>query len=210
MLIHLTPTFINPYNNIKVTLEHLSIIAGDDNFEYEIPIQHLSLKRPHPNKAYYVACRKRRNKSFIGLLTHIREKKLDKFTVYEKWKTVINNDIEYNHFHYITFNMLDNNFDTVSQDFSLWREYGTDIHKDWIPVNCTPKMEFDTECFKNSPRSNEIENGYYFNGIIKQRNENYSISTIPNTELLERGKLLFQDRMPDINLDIINLTRPSF
>lgn len=207
MLIHLTPTFVNPYSNIKVTLEQLSIIAGDDNFEYEIPIKDLSLKKPHPNKTYYVACRKRKNKAFMGLIAHIEEEKINKFTVYEKWRTVIDNDIEKEHLHYITFNLLDNEFDTVSQDFLLWQAYSTDIHKDWIPVNCTPKMEFDTEIFKDSPRRNEIEDGYYFNGIIKQRNEQYYIPTMPHTELFKRGEVLHQNRMPDINLDGFNLIR---
>lgn len=206
MLIHLTPTFFNPYQNVKVTLEQLSIIVEKDNFEYEIPITELSLKKPYRNKNFYVACGKRKNKAFVGLLAHIEEDQINKFTVYEKWKTIVNDD-ENDHFHYITFNLLDNKFNAVSQDFTLWRAYGTDIHQDWIPVNCTPKMEFDTAIFENSPRRNEIEDGYYFNGIIKQRNEQYFVPTIPFAELFKQGEALYSNRMPDINLDGFNLTR---
>ena len=60
MLIHLTPTFFNPYQNVKVTLEQLSIFVEKDNFEYEIPITELSLKKPYRNKSYCVACGKRK------------------------------------------------------------------------------------------------------------------------------------------------------
>lgn len=206
MLIHLTPTFINPYQNIQVTLKNLIIIAGEDNFEYKIPVKDLALKKPYPNKSYYVACKRKGNKSFVGLLAHIEEERPNTFTVYEEWETITDNDLKHQHFHYITFNLIDNEHTIVSQHFPLWRQYSTDIHKDWIPVSCTPKMEFDTDILKNGARSNEIEDGYYFNGILKQRTEQYSVPTMPHTELLELGNRLFPSRMPDL-IDGFNLTR---
>lgn len=105
MLVHLTPTFINPYSNIKVELEYLGILTGKDNYEYEIPIENLVLKKPYPNKMYYVACAKRNNKAFNGLYAHIDEENITEFTVCEEWKTVIDK-VERTHFHYITFNIL--------------------------------------------------------------------------------------------------------
>ncbi|MGX2950962.1 DUF6012 family protein [Ursidibacter sp. B-7004-1] len=206
MLIHLTPTFINPYQNIKVILKNLIIIAGEDNFEYKIPVKDLALKKPYPNKSYYVACKKRENRAFIGLLAHIEEEKPNTFTVYEEWETITNDDLKYKHFHYIKFNLIDNKHTITSQDFLLWRQYSTDIHKDWIPVSCTPKMEFDTGILRNGTRSNEIEDGYYFNGILKQRTEQYNVPTIPHIELIERGNSLFPNRMPEL-IDGFNLVR---
>ncbi|WP_101776445.1 DUF6012 family protein [Pasteurella oralis] len=79
MLIYLMPTFINPYSNVKISLERLVIIAGNDNFEYEIPVKELSLKRPYPNKHYWIACKKRKNKAFMGLLAHIEEEGINKY-----------------------------------------------------------------------------------------------------------------------------------
>ncbi|MBF0786145.1 hypothetical protein E4T80_11810 [Muribacter muris] len=207
MLIHLTPTFINPFRDAKVTLERLSITAGNDRFEYDIPIEDLALKRPFPNKTYYIACRKRKNKAFIGLLAHIEEDEINTFTVYEEWKTITDNGFEHSHFHYITFHLLDNKFNSVSQNFCLWQAYSTERHKDWASVSCTPKMELYAKISKDNPRRNEIEDGYYFNGVLKQRIEQYYVSTIPHSELFERGEILFSNRMPDINLDGFNLTR---
>lgn len=203
MLIHLMPTFYNPYSNVTVSLKSLVIIAGDDNFEYQIPIEELTLKKPFPNKAYFVACRKRKNKAFLGLYAHIDKYDLKEFTVYEEWETILDDKSEYTHFHYIKFNLLDNNFGTVSQDILCWDKYKTEIHKDWIPLNCTPKMEFDTDILRRGVRwDNDIKDGYYFNGIIKQRVEQYNVPTIPHEHLFT----LNSDRMPDINIDGFNLT----
>lgn len=203
MLIHLTPTFLNKYKNVKVSLESLTINVND-NSNYEIPVEDLTLKKPYPNKSYYVACIKRRNKAFVGLLAHIEEKNINEFTVCEEWKTSCDN-VEKKHFHYITFNLLDNDSSIVSQDFLLWQPYSSNIHKGWIPVNCTPIMEFDTNCLKRGVRYSDVQDGFYFDGILKQRSEKYYVPTMPHNELLERGNLLYSNRMPDIN-DGFNLT----
>lgn len=202
MLIHLTPTFINPFCDIDVILERLLIIVNGN--EYEIPIKDLSLKKPYLNKTYYVACRKFRNKSLVGLFVQVEPEQINKFTVYEKWKT-LTDDIEREHIHYITFNLLDNNFDAISQKFLLWQQYRhSQIHKDWIPVNCTPCMEYHTNILRNGVRYNKDIKEIYFNGIIKQRNEQYYVPTIPHKELLKRGNFLYSNKMPDIN-DSFNL-----
>lgn len=207
MLIHLTPTFINLFCDIDVILEKLLIIVNGN--EYEIPIKDLSLKKPYPNKIYYVACRKKRgNKAFNGLYAYIDVDNLKEFTVYEKWKTLTDDDVEREHIHYITFNLLnllDNNFDAISQNFLLWQQYRhSQIHKDWIPVNCTPCMEYHTNILRNGVRYNKDIKDIYFNGIIKQRNEQYYVPTMPHKELLKRGNFLYSNKMPDIN-DSFNL-----
>lgn len=209
MLVHLTPTFINPYSNIKVELEYLGILTGKDNYEYEIPIENLVLKKPYPNKMYYVACAKRNNKAFNGLYAHIDEENITEFTVCEEWKTVIDK-VERTHFHYITFNILDSKYSAVSQDHLLWKEYNIDIHQNWIPVTCTPKMELDSanNIAKRSPRwNNGIEDVYYFDGVIKQRIEHYYVPTMPHQKLFELGNTFYRNRMPDINIDAFNLTK---
>ncbi|KGQ44613.1 hypothetical protein JP28_03855 [Gallibacterium anatis] len=206
MLIHLTPTFINLFCDIDVILEKLLIIVNGN--EYEIPIKDLSLKKPYLNKTYYVACRKFRNKSLIGLFVQVEPEQINKFTeftVYEKWKTLTDDDVEREHIHYITFNLLDNNFDAISQNFLLWQQYRhSQIHKDWIPVNCTPCMEYHTNILRNGVRYNKDIKDIYFNGIIKQRNEQYYVPTMPHKELLKRGNFLYSNKMPDIN-DSFNL-----
>lgn len=207
MLIHLTPTFINPHQNIQVKLKQLSILAGDDNFEYEIPVKDLTLKKPYPNKIYYVACIKRGNKAFNGLYAYIDVDNLKEFTVYEKWETTTPDINKYTHSHYIKFIITDNKFDSISQDFLLWQKYKTEIHKDWIPVNCTPNMELNTGILKNGARyTNSVEDDYHFNGFIKQRVEKYYVVTMPHQELFHQGNLYLPDRMPDI-MDGFNLTR---
>jgi hypothetical protein len=206
MLIHLTPTFINLFCDIDVILERLLIIVNGN--EYEIPIKDLSLKKPYLNKTYYVACRKFRNKSLIGLFVQVEPEQINKFTeftVYEKWKTLTDDDVEREHIHYITFNLLDNNFDAISQNILLWQQYRhSQIHKDWIPVNCTPRMEYHTNILRNGVRYNKDIKDIYFNGIIKQRNEQYYVPTMPHKELLKRGNFLYSNKMPDIN-DSFNL-----
>lgn len=203
MLIHLMPTFYNPYSNLNVSIKKL-IFIYDNGFECEIPIEDLALKKPFPNKSYFVVCRRRKNKAFEGLYLHCKENDVRKFTVYEEWETNLNNEYNYTHYHYIEFNLLDNNFEAISQNFLIWNEYKTEIHKNWIPVNCIPKMEFDTDVLKKGVRwDSDVEDGYYFDGIIKQRVERYYVPTIPYENLLNHN----QNKMPDLNIDVFNLTR---
>ncbi|MGR3808183.1 DUF6012 family protein [Pasteurella testudinis] len=197
MLIHLMPTFINLYRNVTVNIKRLAI--STENNLYEMDPTLLKVGKPFPNKSYHVVCRKKGNKAFQGLFAHLDDNPIT-FSVIEEWDVVTdNNSLGLIHYHYINFHLLNQEFNAVSQDMLMWDGYKLDIHKDWVPVDCQPKMEFTTNILGRGKRAESIRDGYYFNGEIKQRIEEYYVPTLSSYDLQIQLDKFYADRAPGIN-----------
>ena len=82
MRLHLVPKIFNKYADVTAELVSvevpeigLTLVAGID----------IVTRRPYPNKAYHVACRKKGRKAITGLFVDVEEH-LANFTVSTTWK----------------------------------------------------------------------------------------------------------------------------
>jgi len=207
MLIHITPKLFRPAELAfirKCILSEIHISELDMTLKHGIDID---TRKPYPNKNYFVGCRKVGKKAIDGLFiespTH-----LSSFTVISKWLL----DDERTVIHQTNYQVVDDEFDTVSDSMMLWHatceslgNWGSRIPnnmkpssseniQDVAPVNLQPRMDL-----LPAKRKGEFEDQISSDGIICNRKEIFTLPTI------EKGRFeAFDDnyRLPSSDLTI--------
>lgn len=141
MLIHLCPKFLlardqHPGQRIAakrfVVLETLTIpelgITLTDGKE-------LTTRRPYPNKLYYVGCRRVGQKAQNGILIET-ERQIRTFTARMTWNCMDDDHDHGDTEHVIHYRILDDDYDTVSDDSLLW--YGRSAVRDGKVIQDLP------------------------------------------------------------------------
>lgn len=183
MLIHLIPKiFANPVAHPCELIDFSSpeldftLLGGRD----------LMAKRPYLNKSYLVACRKAGQKAMDGVLLEIPSIP-DMFSTVTRW--IVNGEYEVKH--EVVYQILDDEFDALSDDPALW--YGRCAYGDkperkvrWPaavsgPVCTTwPYMEV----IPKHNRAGDIFDILFAKRVLS-RVENFPMHTIERERLLE-------------------------
>lgn len=206
MLLHLVPQVVNRYKDVEleltdVTIPELNVTlkAGED----------LVVRKPYPNKSYYVACRKIGRKAMQGLILEL-DKTIQAFTVITSWhvksrlwaKTLT---------HQVNYTVADTNFDVVSDDHTYL--YACDNFKDrWLtdfqidpPVNTQPRMDVLICDYHKRGESVSIEDEYD-DFVMVKRTEDVTIPTIELERFKSRS--MHGSRLPSLDdrfiVDIAN------
>ena len=193
MLIHVLPKLYVPggldaaVRLVDLTIEETGLVLKGD--------QDLTIRRPYPNKCYWVGCRKVGQKAVAGLFIET-EKFLSAYTVVTRW--AINADTVLTH--RVEHVVLDGHFDSVSDDMTLW--YATceslgNWHSRWPlcyngmpPVKVQPRMDVLAPDWGGSKRDVELRDVLSEDGLVIRREERFMVPTI------ERGR--FQGKWAEI------------
>lgn len=193
MLIHVLPKLYVPggldaaVRLVDLTIEETGLVLKGD--------QDLTIRRPYPNKCYWVGCRKVGQKAVAGLFIET-EKFLSTYTVVTRW--AINADTVLTH--RVEHVVLDGHFDSVSDDMTLW--YATceslgNWHSRWPlcyngmpPVKVQPRMDVLAPDLGGSQRDVELRDVLFEDGLVIRREERFMVPTI------ERGR--FQGKWAEI------------
>ncbi|WP_375751568.1 DUF6012 family protein [Vibrio sp. HN007] len=198
MLLHLVPQIINRYKEVELSLvdvqiPELNVVLTAD--------KDLVVRRPFPNKTYFVACRKTGRKAMHGLFLEV-DKQLKSFTVITRWnaksaywepetgKTLT---------HQINYTVADSDFDAISDDHTLL--YGQfEFESRWLidftvdpPVNTQPRMDV-LVCEYHSRGENISLKDEYEGSMMVKRVEDITIPTIETERLMKRG--MHNSRLP--------------
>lgn len=178
MLIHITPRYYLKYSDVLVDLIDVSIPEISLTLKSGTDI---TLRTPHPNKNYKVACRKKGLKAINGILIET-DKPLSNFTVITRW--VVNAGITTHTVHY---HISDKDFDAVSEEKFLWNGfYGSPFRsrnpsddENPLSIRQQPSMvtlpdDFDDEQDEMSWIYNETGE----DGLVTQRVEYFTLPTI--------------------------------
>lgn len=193
MLIHTVTKLYEPPMHVKVELLHieipecaLTLTAGKE----------IVARRPYPNKRYLVACRNQGLKAMHGILIET-DVHLDTYTVITSW--LVNDQLIR---HQVKHQVLDRQFDAVSDDMTLWYNY-TNTNKDWqsrwpeqyteVPIERQPRMDvIANETVRPKDVVDKVEGV-----IIVERQETFKLHTIERDRIF--GKIgIYHDRMPTI------------
>lgn len=183
MLIHITPKlFANRQHMPEIELVDLSIpelglvLTGG---------KELVSKRPYPNKNYVVARRKMGQRSVVGIcidtVSHVNS-----FTSVARW--AINAEVMVTHrTHYV---VLDEEFDTVSDDMTSWGAFSASLGgyrsrcPAWVnnsPMVLEPLMSVLAD--DGHRKGAHVNDVYGARGLITERHETFRLPTV------ERGRL---------------------
>lgn len=192
MLIHILPRLLEPSFGVDAEIVDVSIpecglvlIGGKD----------ITARRPYPNKRYLVACRKRGQKAMAGILVDV-EGFLQTYTVITRW--LVDGDVIT---HFVEHDVLDQDFDTVSDDMMLWYAHGD---SQWglrwpecyteAPVVRQPRMDVVPASMQ---RPEEVRDVVGEAHRLLLRIEPFKLHTIERERLLnERDRQNF--RIPDL------------
>ena len=180
MLLHLCPRLLWPFKNAAIVdLEirplGLHLVGGVD----------LITRCPFPNKRYKIACRKGgHNKGVEGILIETVSA-LDEFETVARWAIEAETLVT----HHVHYRVLDHDFDTASQDMTLWSaqfENGwadrwPDAVRNIAPMKAEPLMEVLPD---DTDRPETWDTLDVRTGWIEQRRQNFAMPTI------ERGRYL--------------------
>ena len=201
MLIHLVPKILFKYSN-KISIESLEIsklnlfLSGDD----------LVVRKPFPNNQYHVACRGQGKKAIKGILIET-DAHIDEFQVITKWGIDGEDTVE----HVVNYKVVDNDFNMISDDFTLMFASDCDTlghfsnrwnedNKDIVPALGQAYMEFvepfKTEQTEEKHKDRVVDTLAFFNKIVK-REEFISLPTIEEERFKKRGS--YDGRFPSIN-----------
>ena len=173
MLIHLVPKLFLKYKN---SVDLVSISVDGSVIDRDL----LVIRKPYPNKCYFVACRKKGKKAISGILVELADKK--KFKVEYTWIVEELGEVK----HIVHYDISDSDYDMVSDDITLSYARLNDRLKNIIPASGKPYAEI-IEPIKSKesafPFSDTIEKG-----IVKQRVEYIYLPTIEKERFIERGK----------------------
>jgi len=194
MFIHLIPKLFFKYSNnvsiLSLEIPELNIsLTGDD----------LVSRKPFPNKCYHVACKRKGKKAIKGILIE-SEKHLEEFHVETKWLIEGEGEIS----HIVHYNIMDNDFSLVSDDFTLmyassgvlgdFESRWNSIENNFPPCHGQPFMEYVDSV--KADKSNVVDSLTFPNTII-HREEFISIPTIEMERFTKRGD--YEGRFPDIS-----------
>lgn len=194
MLIHLIPKLFFKYSNnvsiLSLEIPELNIsLTGDD----------LVSRKPFPNKCYHVACKRKGKKAIKGILIE-SEEHLEEFHVETKWLIEGEGEIS----HIVHYNIMDNDFSLVSDDFTLmyassgvlgdFESRWNSIENNFPPCHGQPFMEYVDSV--KADKSNVVDSLTFPNTII-HREEFISIPTIEMERFTKRGD--YEGRFPEIS-----------
>lgn len=182
MLIHVTPRAL--LNEVDDNCSLVDIVVPELGLKLQEG-KDVVCRRPYPNKRYLVACRKRGRKAWEGLLIQVPSK-LAAFKVISRWSVNAERVLT----HTVEYELLDHDFDAVSDNPSYWSAtYQGGFEDRWprqysgiSPVKIQPKMTMPN-----------IELG-----DPQSLNETLSIPTVP-LERMYYGQPLANNRMPPVS-----------
>lgn len=143
MLMHLTPKCHSPFledialRSVEIPELSMTLVGG----------HHLRCGRPYPNKQYVVASPNSERAVKDGFFVE-SAKRLSRFHVVTTW--VVNSHMTHVVKHHFT--ILDDQFDAVSSDASLWLAYDKSWGNRWpeqvaavAPLKITPVLKLDAD-----------------------------------------------------------------
>ena len=206
MLIHITPTiFIGSYDKplecelLDLTVKELglTLVGGKD----------LATRRPFPNKHFLVGCRKVRKTAMNGILIESREA-LSSYDVVTRWEVFSSFVRRFVLTHHCTYNVIDTEFEAVSDAMHLWSATAGEPLGDWasrrpkgmkwVPsVPWQPKMDIWSASHGGIERQGDVHD-LVKNGRVLERVETFQVPTIEPERLLSyRG---WSQRIPGMEL----------
>ncbi|MEZ8372786.1 DUF6012 family protein [Vibrio cyclitrophicus] len=193
MLLHLVPKILNRYQGVDVSLVDVQIPEINLTLKAEVD---LVVRKPFPNKCYFVACRKVGRKAICGLYLDV-DKQLESFSVITRWEFNAEQILT----HEVNYKVADTDYDAISDDHTMLYAQ-SDFESRWItdlesnpPVNTQPRM--DVLLYEHHSRGENVSlQDDYLDGILVKRVENITIPTIETERLTKRGML--PNRMPDL------------
>jgi hypothetical protein len=195
MRLHLVPKIFNKYADVTAELVsvevpeiRLTLVAGID----------IVTRRPYPNKAYHVACRKKGRKAITGLFVDVEEH-LANFTVSTTWKVNKKDTLV----HKVIYTVADRDYGAVTDDHVLINGFRSfqcrSIGRLEIeaPVHTQPRMDviFDGGAHSRDG-SVDILGFYSSTGMLIERHERITVPTI-EVERLSDHMGIHHDRMPE-------------
>lgn len=195
MLIHIVPKLFEPPFEVKSEIVDVSIpecglvlVGGKD----------ITARRPYPNKRYLVACRKLGQKAIAGILVAV-EGGLQSYTVITRWR--VNGDVIT---HFVEHEVLDRDFDAVSDDMVLWHGvYGTVWQRRWPAcytenkLSIQPAMDVLTADLNGLTRTEAARDVVDENQRVISRVETFKLHTIEPERLLDDKNRNYY-RIPEI------------
>lgn len=142
MIIHISPRIYDKLFHSATQLVDIVIPELNITLKNDIDVV---VRKPYPNKAYLVACRKsgQKNQKAIDGIFIKTDSNIDKFSVLTRWTTNHHQIIE----HHVHFTILDHEFDFYTDDPVHWYATGCDkFESRWPgefiePVYLHPRME---------------------------------------------------------------------
>lgn len=194
MLIHIRPRLFSPFRDV-----HLMTLSIDPMKLFLFGHRDLVTRRPYPNKAYAVACRKQGQKAMDGILLET-EDKAKEFRYLARWiiegRMLVCHEVDYK--------ILDDEFDAASDDMKLWyacdKSLGgwSDRRPDYARDHFAPGMYaepmMEVELGQDRPETeDEID---ATTGYIFFRHQTFVMPTLERERILNTR---LTDRMPSIN-----------
>ncbi|WP_394222704.1 DUF6012 family protein [Alteromonas gracilis] len=179
MLLHLIPKIINKYAYVTVSLVDITIPEFNLTLRGGIDI---ITRKPYPNKAHHVVCRKVGRKAINGIFIETG-KKHSNFSVETRWSL----DAEQVITHRVNYTVLDSDYDCISDD----------------PLNWTKTREGNFKCrtperlAKYSPLESKVAMEVLFEGNSSPKKCFYT-DTFENGLLIKRVE---ESHIPTIEYD---------
>jgi hypothetical protein len=192
MLVHIVPRFYACEQSrdliqlIDVRIDELGLNLRDGI--------DIVARKPYPNKNYLVACRRSGRRAIDGLLIDC-EHHVPAYTVVTRWAL----SAEMIATHRVNYVVLDEEFDTVSDNMVLWHAWaGRQWASRWpngyhvgSPAECQPRMQLTPSPDRVGPFKDAV-----VNDIIVERTEVFHIPTLER-DRVTGGRSL--DRLPPVD-----------
>lgn len=205
MLLHLIPKIMNRYLDVQVELIDVQIP------ELNVTLtggEHLVVRKPFPNKSYYVACRKVGRKAMRGFLIET-DKQLRQFTVITRWNAkseLWKPETEKVLTHKVNYTVADSDFDVISDDHTFYYAQ-SNFESRWLtdfsiapPVYTEPRMDF-LYCEYHKRGEHVAVDDRYDEVVMVNRVEDITVPTIEKERFSMREKL--DSRLPGLSFRFI-------
>jgi len=194
MLIHVTPQFLTcAGSGPDVELTDLYV----PEFGLHLKGSELATRQPFANRRYQVGCRNAGQKAVVGILIETPAH-VDAYTVEARWRVASEHLVT----HRTKYVVLDKEFGGVTDNMVFWyamspgpngwRDRWPDVHKDAVPANAQPRMDF-----LKAPMHLERVEQRFENGHIKERTETFAMPTVERDRLL--SSRLAGERLPSLD-----------
>lgn len=204
MFIHLIPKMFFRYSN------DISILSLEvPELDIFLTSEDLAIRKPFPNKCYHVACKRKGKKAIKGILIE-SEKHLEEFHVETKWLIAGEGEIS----HIVHYNIMDNDFSLVSDDFTLmyassgvlgdFESRWNSIENNFPPCHGQPYMEYVDPIKVNKENIKDTIDSI---GRVILREEFISIPTLELERFKKNAEV--QDRFPEFSDKFLSKTLAS-
>lgn len=205
MLLHLIPKIMNRYLDVQVELIDVQIP------ELNVTLtggEHLVVRKPFPNKSYYVACRNVGRKAMRGFLIET-DKQLKQFNVITRWNAkseLWKPETEKVLTHKVNYTVADSDFDVISDDHTFYYAQ-SNFESRWLhdfsiapPVYTEPRMDF-LYCEYHKRGEYVAVDDRYDDVTMVNRVEDLTVPTIEKERFSMRERL--DSRLPDLSFRFI-------